>query len=126
MNSFPLQSSAPQTPRKKSFLMQLRPGSENEYELRHNPIPEELADALRAHGVRSYSIFLDRSRLLLFAYLEYNSDAQLAQLPESAVCQRWWAHMAPLMDVNPDLSPVRTDLRKVFDLTEQTERRHTK
>lgn len=105
--------------RKKAFVMQLHAGWENEYELRHNPIPEELAFELRSHGVTSYSIFLDRSSLVLFAYLEYSSDTRLGQLPETEACRRWWTHMAPLMEVNADLSPVRVDLHKVFDLAEQ-------
>ncbi len=30
--------------------------------------------------------------------------------------RKWWDYMAPLMDVNPDNSPVSHDLREVFHL----------
>jgi L-rhamnose mutarotase len=28
--------------------------------------------------------------------------------------QKWWAHMADIMEVNPDNSPVRVPLKQVF------------
>jgi L-rhamnose mutarotase len=30
--------------------------------------------------------------------------------------QKWWAYMAPLMEVNPDNSPVCTELPEIFHL----------
>jgi len=105
---------------KKLFVMHLNPGSESEYELRHNPIPAELAAAIRAHSVTSYSIFLDAERHLLYAYMEYESEEALGRLAERDVCQRWWRHMAPIMHVNADFSPVRDSTRQVFDLAAQT------
>lgn len=104
---------------KKLFVMRLKPGFESEYESRHNPIPQELAAAIRAHSVTNYSIFLDEERRLLYAYLEYESEEALAGLAATAVCQRWWRHMAPLMEVNSDSSPVRDRTRQVFDLAAQ-------
>ena len=104
---------------KKAFLMQLKPDVAAEYERRHNPIPAELAAELRAHGVTSYSIFLDPERLLLFGYMEFESVERLAGMRHTAACQRWWRFMAPLMHTHPDLSPEQTPLRQVFDLTGQ-------
>ncbi|TFL17017.1 L-rhamnose mutarotase [Jannaschia formosa] len=37
-------------------------------------------------------------------------------LPAHPVLKRWWPHMAPLMEVNDDLSPVAVPLRRVFHL----------
>lgn len=104
---------------KKLFVMRLKPGFESEYELRHNPIPQELAAAIRTHAVTSYSIFLDVERQLLYAYMEYESEEALGALAGTEVCQRWWRHMAPLMQVNADFSPVRNHTRQVFDLAAQ-------
>ena len=39
--------------------MSVHPGRAAEYEQRHNPIWRELEETLLAHGVHSYSIFLD-------------------------------------------------------------------
>jgi len=102
---------------KKVFAMQLMPGFETEYEQRHNPIPVELSSELRAHGVTSYSIFLDSRTNMLFAYMEFESEDKLSELAKTDACQRWWRYMAPLMEVNPDFSPVRIDLREVFELS---------
>lgn len=105
---------------KKLFVMRLKPGFESEYELRHNPIPQELAAAISAHSVTSYSIFLDAERQLLYAYMEYESEEALSGLAATEACQRWWRYMAPIMRVNADFSPVRDSTRQVFDLSAQT------
>lgn len=104
---------------KKAFLMRVKPGVAAEYEKRHNPIPAELAAELRSHGVTSYSIFLDAERLLLFAYIEFESEERLAGVARTAACQRWWRFMAPLMETNPDGSPQQTVIPQVFDLARQ-------
>lgn len=104
---------------KKAFLMRLNPDVAAEYEHRHNPIPAELSAELRKHGVGSYSIFLDAECLLLFAYLEFESEERLAEIARTDACQRWWRFMAPLMHTNPDASPVQTPCRQVFDLARQ-------
>jgi len=101
---------------RKAFLMALRPGVEDEYEKRHNPIWPELQQVLRAHGVHNYSIFLDRNSNKLFAYVEVESDELWSSIAETSVCQRWWAHMKDLMLTNPDNSPVAEVLGEVFHL----------
>ena len=37
-------------------------------------------------------------------------------IAEMDACKEWWAYMAPLMDTNPDKSPVTFDLPEVFHL----------
>jgi len=101
---------------RKSLVMQLRPGCEQEYETRHNPIWPELEATLKSHGVLNYSIFLHPSTRQLFAYAEIEDDARWQAIAQTAVCQRWWAHMRELMDTNPDNSPVAVSLREVFHI----------
>ena len=101
---------------RKTFLMHVHSDQHAEYERRHNPIWEELAAVLRAHGVHNYSIHLDAETDLLFAYAEIEDEAQWAAIAQDPVCQKWWRYMADVMPSNPDSSPVARDLREVFYL----------
>ena len=101
---------------RKAFLMTLKPGNQAEYERRHNPIWEELQEVLKKHGVRNYSIFLNRQTDSLIAYAEVESEALWNQIAATDVCQRWWTFMKDLMPTNEDNSPVSTDLREVFHI----------
>ncbi|MCM3903020.1 MAG: L-rhamnose mutarotase [Pyrinomonadaceae bacterium] len=102
---------------RKAFLMTLRPGNQDEYERRHNPIWPELQQVLREHGVHNYTIFLDRKVDRLFAYAEVDSEELWRHIAETEVCRRWWAHMKDLMLTNADNSPQAVDLDEVFHLT---------
>ena len=101
---------------RKAFRMSVDPAAHAEYERRHNPIWPELEETLRAHGVHSYSIFLDPVTSDLFAYAEIESEERWRAIASTDVCQRWWRHMRDLMPSNPDASPVATDLREVFHI----------
>lgn len=101
---------------RKAFVMSVHPGSEAEYERRHRPIWEELADVLRAHGVHNYSIHLHPETRQLFAYAEIEDEARWAAIANTDVCRRWWKHMADVMPANPDSSPVASPLLEVFYL----------
>ena len=101
---------------RKAFLMTLRPGQQAEYERRHNPIWPELQRVLKEHGVRNYSIFLDRHAERLFAYAEIESEELWQSIAETDACRRWWSHMKELMLTNPDDSPVAEPLDEVFHL----------
>jgi L-rhamnose mutarotase len=101
---------------RKAFLMTLKPGNQEEYEKRHNPIWPELQQALREHGVHNYGIFLDRQSDRLFAYAEIESEPMWQRIAETEVCRRWWAHMKDLMLTNADDSPEARDLDEVFHL----------
>jgi L-rhamnose mutarotase len=97
-----------------AFRMRVHPGQEAEYIRRHNPIWPELEAKLKEHGVRDYSIFLDRATGDLFAYAEIESLERWQAVAETEVCQKWWASMAELMPSNPDTSPVVSELEEVF------------
>ena len=101
---------------RKAFLMTLKPGQQEEYEHRHNPIWPELEQALKAHGVHQYSIFLDRGSDTLFAYAEIESEELWQQIAGTEVCRRWWTRMKDLMLTNADDSPVALVLDEVFHL----------
>jgi L-rhamnose mutarotase len=101
---------------RKAFVMSVNAGQEAEYARRHQPIWPELETVLKAHGVRSYSIFLLKETRQLFAYAEIEDEARWASIAATAACQRWWRHMAEVMPANPDLSPVATELDEVFHL----------
>ena len=101
---------------RKAFLMTLKPGHQEEYEKRHNPIWPDLQKLLRKHGVSNYSIFLDRNTDLLFAYAEIESESLWQQIAQTEVCGRWWAYMKDLMLTNPDNSPIAVSLPEVFHL----------
>lgn len=96
--------------------MWVNPDAHAEYERRHRPIWKELEDVLRAHGVRSYSIFLDAETNTLFAFAEIESEERWAAIASTEVCRRWWQHMREVMPANPDHSPKSVPLREVFRL----------
>ena len=101
---------------RKAFVMQLHPNNQAEYQRRHNPIWPDLAATLKAHGVHSYSIFLDPQSDRLFAFAEIESEERWEAIATTEVCQRWWAAMKDLMATNADNSPVAIPLDEVFHL----------
>jgi L-rhamnose mutarotase len=101
---------------RKGFRMSVHQQREAEYERRHNPIWPELEEALRNHGVKTYSIFLDPLTRELFGYLEIDDEAAWQAFASTEVCRRWWSHMSEIMPSNPDASPVSSPLREVFHM----------
>jgi L-rhamnose mutarotase len=101
---------------RKAFVMSVNPGQEVEYEKRHHPIWPELEDTLKAHGVVTYSIFLDPDTRRLFAYVEFENQEQWDAVAKTDVCKRWWAYMKTIMPSNPDNSPVSKEIKEVFHI----------
>ena len=101
---------------RKAFRMSVEAEHQADYVRRHNPIWRDLEEALLAHGVRSYSIFLDPQTSDLFAYAEIESEERWAAIATTEVCQRWWRTMRDIMPSNADASPVSRDLTEVFRL----------
>lgn len=101
---------------RRAFAMRVNPDQHEEYERRHRPIWPELEETLKAHGVLSYSIFLDEESSQLFAYAEIEDEARWAAIAETGICRKWWQHMSPIMPSNPDASPQAKDLREVFHI----------
>jgi L-rhamnose mutarotase len=101
---------------RKAFRMSVEPDHQAEYVRRHNPIWRDLETVLLAHGVQTYSIFLDPATSDLFAYAEIDSEERWAAIAATDECRRWWQSMRELMPSNADGSPVSRDLREVFHL----------
>lgn len=86
-----------------AWVLEVRPGYEEEYRRRHDEIWPEMVEALRSAGVRNYSIF--RHGLTLFGYFE-TDDLRRTQeyLAASETNERWSEWMAPIMKVEIDPS----------------------
>ena len=101
---------------KYAFKMQLNQGMEAEYIRRHDEIWPELVELLQDAGVQDYSIHLDRESHILLGVLWRKSDHGMDALPDHPVMQRWWAHMADIMQTRPNNEPIATPLAMVFHM----------
>jgi len=101
---------------KYAFKMQLNPDKKEEYKKRHNDIWPELVSLLREAGVSDYSIHLDEETNILFGVLWRTENHGMDALPSHPVMQKWWAHMADVMETHTDNEPVATPLTPVFHM----------
>ncbi len=99
---------------RKAFKMKILPGKIEEYTKRHNPIWLELYDTLKEFGVSNYSIYHDEQTNILFGYAEIESEDMWNAIARTKICQKWWEHMATLMETNIDNSPVSVELKNIF------------
>ena len=84
-----------------AWILEVRPGYEDEYKKRHEEIWPEMIDMLHASGVRNYSIF--RNGLTLLGYFETeNLDQTIAAINASDVNRRWGEYMSPIMKIEVD------------------------
>jgi L-rhamnose mutarotase len=97
-----------------AFRMNLFPGFAAEYEKRHDEIFPELAQALKDAGVSDYSIWHDPESNALFGILTRTDDHTMAELPDTEIMQRWWKHMADIMETDANNVPVQVPLKQVF------------
>ena len=100
----------------KGFKMKLYEGKEKEYERRHNLLWPEMKEMIHEYGGKNYTIFLDEDTLILFGYIEIESEEKWAQSADTEICRKWWDYMADIMETNLDNSPVSIDLKNVFHL----------
>ncbi|MDF0596823.1 L-rhamnose mutarotase [Psychromarinibacter halotolerans] len=101
---------------KYAFRMTLTPGCADEYKRRHDEIWPELMALLKDAGVSDYSIHLDEETNHLFGVLWRTDDHGMGALPQHEVMQRWWAHMADIMETKPDNEPVAVPLVPMFHM----------
>jgi L-rhamnose mutarotase len=88
---------------RSSFVLHLRPDTIDEYVEEHRDVWPELLSALRAAGIRNYTIF--RAGDSVFGYFEAEDLRIAASYMEAQdVNTRWRAKMAPLFaePVAPD------------------------
>jgi len=96
--------------------MRLNAGMEAEYKRRHDEIWPELIALLKEAGISRYTIDLDRETGILIGVLDRTADHAMDSLPDHPVMQKWWAHMADIMETGPDNAPVAPALERLFYL----------
>ncbi|MFC3505612.1 L-rhamnose mutarotase [Micromonospora krabiensis] len=94
----------------------LKPGSEREYDEVHANIPADLAAALRAAGVRDWSIWRDGRDLFHLVEVE-DYQRMRHELRDHPVNVAWQARMAALLDVPDDYSGTDSGLSLVWALS---------
>lgn len=98
------------------FRMTLNPGMTDEYKRRHDAIWPELVTLLHGAGVSDYSIHLDDDTGHLIGVLTRTDNHTMDSLPDHPVMQKWWAHMADIMETTPDNAPVANPLTPLFHM----------
>lgn len=84
-----------------AWVLEVRPGYEEEYEKRHDEIWPEMVQMLKESGVSNYSIF--RHGLTLLGYFETNDLEQtIARINQSEINRKWGEYMAPIMKIEID------------------------
>jgi L-rhamnose mutarotase len=99
-----------------AFKMKLKPGFKDEYKKRHDQIWPDLKKLLKENGISNYSIFYDEETDFLFAFQHQSGNTFSQDLGDNPVVQKWWDHMADLMEINSNNSPVAKDLEELFFL----------
>lgn len=101
---------------REAFTMKLKPGCVEEYKKRHDEIWPELAMAHSSAGIFDYSIYFDEETLTLFAFRKLTEDNTAAGLKDLNIVQKWWDHMADLMETHPNNMPLFKPLREMFHM----------
>ena len=99
---------------RSAFVLRVRPDKMKEYVDAHRAVWPEMLDALRAAGIRNYSIF--RAGNEVFGYFEAEDLAEAGRyLDGQDVNRRWQDHMAGLLEERvPDAGP--PPLEQIFRL----------
>jgi L-rhamnose mutarotase len=99
---------------RSAFVLHVKPDRIEEYVAAHRHVWPEMLDALRAAGIRNYSIFRDGNKV--FGYFEANDlEAAGRFLADQPVCTRWQDAMAELLEGRVlDAGPPR--LEEIFRL----------
>jgi L-rhamnose mutarotase len=99
---------------RSAFVLRVRPDKIDDYVAEHRAAWPEMLEALRAAGIRNYSIF--RAGNQVFGYFEADDLAAAARyLDGQDVSRRWQDHMAGLLEERvPDAGP--PPLAEIFRL----------
>ena len=82
---------------RSAFVLQVRPERIEEYVRAHREVWPEMLDALRAAGIRNYTIFRHGNQM--FGYFESDDLEAAAQyMAEQEVSTRWQDAMAELLE----------------------------
>jgi L-rhamnose mutarotase len=84
-----------------AWVLEVRPGYEEEYKKRHEDIWPGMIQMLKDSGVKKYSIF--RHGLTLFGYFETdNLQKTISFINQSKVNAEWGEYMSPIMNIDKD------------------------
>jgi len=84
-----------------AWVLEVRPGYEDEYKKRHDEIWPDMLETLTDAGISNYNIF--RHGLTLFGYFETDDlEATKTKLAKSQANTRWGEYMAPIMKIEID------------------------
>ena len=99
---------------RSAFVLEVRPDRIEEYVEAHRNVWPEMLDALRAAGIRNYTIF--RRDNEMFGYFESDDlEAAAAYMEAQEVNARWQDTMAGLLEERvPDAGPAA--LEPIFRL----------
>jgi len=99
---------------RSAFVLRVKPDRIDDYVEAHRAVWPEMLQALRAAGIRNYSIFRDGTQV--FGYFEADDLEQAATyLGEQEVCARWQDAMSELLEERvPDSGPPA--LERIFRL----------
>lgn len=97
-----------------AFKMKLNSGQKEAYKKRHDEVWPELKELLKENGISEYSIFFDEETGTLFAFQKVSGEGGSQDLAQNSIVKKWWDYMADIMEVNPDNSPISTQLEEVF------------
>jgi len=94
---------------RSAFVLRVRPDKVDEYVEAHRDVWPEMLEALRAAGIRNYTIF--RAGNEMFGYFESNDLERAASyLAAQEVSGRWQDAMAGLLEERvPDAGPPRVE-----------------
>ena len=83
------------------WILEVRPGYEEEYKKRHDEIWPELTELIKESGMKYYSIF--RHGLNLFGYFETEDlEKTISILNQGEVNKKWGEYMTPIMKIEVD------------------------
>jgi len=99
-----------------AFKMYLKEGYKEEYRQRHKKLWPEVAELLKEAGISDYAIYLDEKTHALYAFQKLSKEEGSQSLGQHEIIRKWWDHMADIMEVNPDKSPIAEPLEEMFYL----------
>jgi len=106
--------------KRNAFKMKLTSGNVAEYKKRHDSIPADWPELVKAHadsGISDYSIYYDEETKTLFAFQKLADDDTTADLPNDPIIKKWWEYMNDgIMEYDENDRPVATPLTEVFHM----------
>ena len=84
-----------------AWVLEVRPGYEQEYKKRHDEIWPEMVEMLQESGLRNYNIF--RHGITLFGYFETDDlKKSIKHIVASDVNKKWGKYMSDILKVDID------------------------